>query len=161
MIDDVRRDVDEARTRLLDHARKMPALRDELVAARETLAWVLAFPEQQENFGFPNAVAMGLQEPVRRTLGTTSRLDYSAIMAALEEDANALAAAYSPEQKKQLGIAGARTPLAEAMWDTEPDMIAWKKAELERAREIARWSPNPNRVAAEAADLRPDPPTVG
>jgi hypothetical protein len=46
---------------------------------------------------------MGLQRPVERTLGTRARIEYGALIQAIEEDATALAAAYSAEQKRQLG----------------------------------------------------------
>jgi hypothetical protein len=66
-----------------------------------------------------------------------------------------MALGFSAEQKQRLGLDTARTPLKEAMWDSDPDHIAWKKAELERARQIAEWSANPDRLAAEARDFRP------
>jgi hypothetical protein len=55
---------------------------------------------------------------------------------------------------QRLGLDTARTPLTEAMWDEDPDHIAWKKSELERARQLAGWSVNPEQVAEEARDFR-------
>lgn len=54
-----------------------------------------------------------------------------------------------------------RSPITEATWDSDPASVAWKKAELERARQIAEWSANPHQVAHEARDFRPEPETHG
>ena len=43
------------------------------------------------------------------------------------------------------------------MWDSDPDMVEWKKSELERVRSLAEWSPDPHSLAREPGDLRPDP----
>jgi hypothetical protein len=156
MVADARRDV----TQLLDKFAEIPALREELLAARETLLWIAAYPEPVDSFGFPTAVALGLREPVERTLHTKAKVEHAALLQALEEDATALAEAFSTEQKRRQGIDGPRTPLREAMWDGDPDNVAWKKAELERARELDRWAADPLRLANEARDLRPDPPDL-
>lgn len=155
MVADARKDVEEARARLLAHVRAVPALRQSLIEARGTLLWAAAYPDAQESFGFTSATALGLREPVERTLGTERRVEHAALLAALEEDATALADAFSPEQARQLGLEQARTPLKVAMWDDDPDHVAWKRQELERLREIAQWSPTPHEVAVEAQELRP------
>ena len=66
MLADARKDVEARRERLLAHVRAFPALRDELLDAREVLAWTATYPEQIEQFGFPTNLALGLQGP-RRT----------------------------------------------------------------------------------------------
>ena len=99
-------------------------------------------------------MAVGLRKPVERTLGTSARVEYGALMDALEEDVAALANAFSAEQKQRLGLDTTRTPLTEAMWDGDADNIAWKKSELERARQLAGWSADPQKVAEEARDFR-------
>ena len=156
MAADARKDVVVARERLLAKVRELPELRDALLAARETLLWVSSFPDPAGSYGFPNAVALGLREPVERTLHTSALVEYRALLAALEADATALAEAHSPEQKKALGITAPRTPLDTALWDSEPDMVEWKRQELERAHKLAEWG-NLERLATEARDYRPDP----
>lgn len=155
MLNDARKDVDDGRERLLAHARKLPALRQELLDSRENLLWAAAYPDMAESFGFPTATALGLREPVKRALGTDARIEHRALMEALEEDANALAEAFGAETKRQLGIVEPRTPLTQAMWDNDEDNIRWKKSELERARKLAAWSANPHQLGAEARDFRP------
>jgi hypothetical protein len=119
------------------------------------LLWIVAFPERIEAWGYPMAVALGLQKPVETTLGTKARIEYTALLAALAEDANAIANAFSREQKATLGTTDPRTPTQEAMWDTDPDNVAWKRQELERVRKLAEWHRDPDEVASEARDLRP------
>ena len=153
---DARNDVEAKVEQTLAHVRAIPALRQELVEARETLLWVAAYPEQVETFGFPHALALGLQKPIKDTLGTTARLDYTQIMQALEADADALAHAFSREQNEKLGQPIERTPETDAMWDSEiPD--AWKRKQLEEAQQIAAYSLDPSKVAAEAKEFRPSP----
>jgi hypothetical protein len=139
MLDDAHRDVAEARERLLAQVHGLPALRDALLAARETLLWAASFPEPVESYGSPGALALGLKAPVEKTLGTSARIEFGNLIGALEEDAAALAESHSKTAKQQLGIVGPRTPLDQAMWDSDPDMAAWKKEELERARQLAEW----------------------
>jgi len=154
MLQDVRRDVADARQRLHEHARALPALRQELLDARETMLWIASYPERIEGFGFATAIALGLREPVKRSLGTDARIEFSAVVQALVADADAIAEAFSATQKQQLGIEELRTPLEMAMWDNDPDHIAWKKQELQRARDLERWSADPLALADEARDLR-------
>ena len=135
MLADARADLDEAQARLLHAARQLPALRETLVAARETLLWVAAYPQPTETFGFPHALALGLQKPVKETLGTKARIDYTQ-----------LATAFSRGQSEKLGRPVERTPETDAMWDSEIP-IEWKRHKLEEAQRIAaysltlRWSP--------------------
>lgn len=68
MLSDARRDVDEARARLLAAVNQLPGLRGQLEAARETLLWVGSFPEQAESYGYPTALALRLRQPVESTL---------------------------------------------------------------------------------------------
>jgi hypothetical protein len=76
MIDDARRDVEEIRGGVLEKLRELPALREDLLAARDLLLWVAAFPEPAESFGFSTATALGLREPVERTLKTKAMVEY-------------------------------------------------------------------------------------
>lgn len=143
MLEEARKDVDAARSRLLEHASVLPALREALVSARETLIWCATYPDPPETFGNPHNVALGLLEPVRRTLGTKARLDYAAVLAALEEDANALAEAYAEPVKQALGTAKPADPTKVGKWWDDPndhDLAAWKREQLERARQLAEWA---------------------
>jgi hypothetical protein len=153
MLKDARREVEAARDTLLARINTLPALRDKLVAARETVARVSTFPEPTPAYGFPNNVALGLREPLERTLGTEALLMYEQVVAALVEDAHALADRHDRAVLEQLGTAPPRTPLTEAMWDSDPDNEAWKKRELERARQLAHGG-NVNQLAAEVRHPR-------
>jgi hypothetical protein len=128
---------------------------------RAMTEWLAAYPESPVAFGFASAVALGLREPVERTLQTTARIEYARVVEALEEDAAALADAFSDEQRRRLGMPVARTPLVEAMWDGDPDHQEWKKRELERARGLLPWSRDPNQLSDEARDYRPVPEDLG
>jgi len=154
MLEDARRDVADARQRLHAHAEALPALRQTLLDSRENLLWAAAYPDRVESFGFSTATALGLRDPVKRSLGTDARIEYAALVQALDADATAIAEAFSATQKRQLGITEVRTPLTEAMWDDDPDGIAWKKKEFQRARDLERWSADPLALADEARDLR-------
>ncbi len=156
MLEDARTDVDAARAKLVAKVAELPPLREDLLAARETLLWAASFPEPDASFGFPSAVALGLRAPVEETLQTKALIDYSKLVLALGRDAEALASAFSREQAERLGIAKPGTPLDTAMWDADVDP-AWKREQLERARELASYSLNPHQVADEARDFRPDP----
>ncbi len=155
MLEDARRDVESTSERLRAQVRALPELRQALVAARETLLWIASYPNQAPSFGFTAATALGLLEPMRRTLQTTARIDYAALLQVLEEDVTALAEAFSSEQKERLGVKVARSPISEAMWDDDPDHVAWKKSELERARRLAEWHIDPGAIASEIRDQRP------
>jgi len=154
MLEDALGDVESARERLLAQVRALPGFRQTLAAARETLLWIAAYPDQAPSFGFPTATALGLQEPVQRTLQTSARIEYAALLQALEADVTAPAEAFSNDQKHQLGIVEAKTPLREALWDSDEDNIRWKKSELERARRLGEWQ-DPHQLAAEIRDMRP------
>jgi hypothetical protein len=134
---------------------ELTGIRDELLVARELLQWTATFPERVDGFGFPTALALGLQESVRRTLHTRARIEYASAIAALEEDARAVAEELGPQVKQALGIAAA-TPLTEAMWSQMSATKAWAKQELERARRLAEYQ-DPRQLAAEADEFRPDP----
>jgi hypothetical protein len=148
MVEDARRDVAEARDRLTAHVRELVELRAELVTARDVLAWIACYPEPAQSYGFPTSLALGIQAPVRETLQTRARIEYGHVVAALEADADALAARFADDVRRALGEGKLRTPLREAMWEDDPDLVAWKKAELERARELAREH-DPNELARE------------
>jgi len=134
MLDDARRDVTDAHQRLQAHAQALPALRQALLDSRENLLWAAAYPDRAEGFGFTAAAALGLRAPMKRALGTDARIEFTGLVAALEEDATAIAEAFGAEQKRQLGIEVPRTPQSEAMWENDPANIAWKQAEVKRLR---------------------------
>ena len=151
MLEDARKDVDAARARLLAHVAELPALRADLLDARDLVIWSATFPDAAQSYGFPHALALGLLEPVKATLGTTNRLDYQSVVAALEADADALADRHHVQVLKALGTAPPRTPLTEAMWTEDEEHKAWAKQELERARKLAEWH-DPDKLAAEVRE---------
>jgi hypothetical protein len=161
MFADVRKDMDVAGSRLLAQVAELPTLRQKLLDCREQIEWLAAYPEVPETFGFPSALALGLRAPVERTLRTTARVEYSGVLEALREDVAALAEAFSVAQKQGLGMPSERSPLKEAMWDADPANVKWKKAELQRARELLAWSSNPQELVQEAREFRPDPEDRG
>jgi len=73
MLADAQKDVEARRARLLAHVQELPALRQELLDARDLLTWTATYPDQAEQYGFPTALALGLREPVERTLETKAR----------------------------------------------------------------------------------------
>jgi uncharacterized membrane protein YqiK len=154
LLADARRDLEAAHRQLYEHVRGLPVLRDDLLTAREALAWVAAFPEQAQSFGFEHALALGLLEPVKSTLATTAQIDYRRVVAALEADADTLRDRHHEDVQRRLGTAPPRTPLTEAMWTEDEDYKTWQRQELERARRLAEWR-DPNKLAEEARDLRP------
>ena len=154
MVKDARRDVEDAQARLAAHISQLPELRETLLAARDNLRWVASFPEQAEGFGFPLALALGLKAPVKDTLGTTARIEYRGVVAALEADAVALAEQLGPTVKERLGLAPRPTPEDQAMWWDDEDAAAWRKEQVERARRLAETGGDPSRLAAEVRDDR-------
>ena len=98
-----------------------------------------------------NAAALGLREPVERTLGTSARLEYGALTQALAEDADALHSRFSDDTLRRLGTAPPRSPVREAMWSTDPDFKAFAKQELERARKLAQWH-DPDELARDVRE---------
>jgi len=158
MLEDAQRDVADARHRLQAHVAALPGLRAALLDSRENLVWVAAYPDRAENFGFATSVALGLRAPVESTLGTRARVEYSALIEALEADADTIAKVFGGEHNKRLGIVAPRTPLSHGTWlddKDDPDLAAWKRAELQRAKGLHRWSADPIGLADEARDLRP------
>jgi hypothetical protein len=156
MIADARSDLAEKRARILEVARQLPALRAELLEAREQLQWVASYPAPVEGYGFTSSVALGLRQPTERTLGTRGRVEYQGLVGALEADADALAERFHPDVKKRLGTAPDANPTTEAMWDSEVP-AEWKRQQLEHARRVAEYALDPHAVADEARDYRPDP----
>ncbi|MBA3733837.1 MAG: hypothetical protein H0W90_01370 [Actinobacteria bacterium] len=134
MLADARKDIDQAREALSSKVNELAPLRQQLADAREVLLWAASYPGHLDQFGFPDAVALGLREPVERTLSTRAQIAYVSLIAALEEDMAALASAFSDEQKRQLGHPDEATPISTAMWNDDPRAAAWRKQELERAR---------------------------
>jgi hypothetical protein len=155
MLAEARRDADQACRRLQEAVNHLPALREELLAARETVLWAATFPDPVESYGVVTAAALGFLEPVRQALGTTARVEYRNLVQLLTTDADVLASRFSADQQRRLGEPRHEDPTSTAMWDTDPRVVEWKKRELERARRIAEYHLDPHVVAEEARDLRP------
>jgi len=154
MIEDATGELEAAVGKLRAQSQALAALRQVALEARDVLLWISAFPEHPETYGFATATALGLKAPVERTLGTTARIEFGAMLEALEEDAIAIRSSFGPETASVLGLAEPPTPLTEAMWDADVDP-AWKREQLERARGLLPWSQNQHELANEAADFRP------
>ena len=67
--------------------------------------------------------------------GTTSRIDYTSLIAALEIDANAVADEYSPDLEAEPGLAAPATPTDTAMWHDDDEYKAWAKQQRRRLSE--------------------------
>ena len=152
MLSDARKDVEATRGRLLAHVRELPALRQELLDARDILTWAATYPDHAAQYGFPTALALGLRAPVERTLETKARIEFGRVVAALEADAEALAEKHHGQVQRALGITRPRTPLREAMWTEEPEYQEWQKQERQRARELAEAGHDPNQLAREVRE---------
>jgi tetratricopeptide (TPR) repeat protein len=139
MLAEARRDIDKARRRLQEAVSHLPVLREELLAARETALWCATFPDPLQSYGF----------------GTTARVEYGNLVQLLTTDAEVLASRFSADQSRRLGESVHADPTTEAMWDTDERSVAWKKQELERARQLAEYALDPYVVAEEARDYRP------
>lgn len=134
----------------------MLALRDVLVDARSVVEWVATFTEPTQTFGFPQQVALGLQGPVHRATGSKAQIAFQTMVELLRDDAATLATRYAEATHRRLGTAAPPTPLREAMWQNKEnaEWEAWRKQEMERARQLAEFG---NAIAAEASDLSPEP----
>jgi hypothetical protein len=159
MIADVRRDADKAERTMQEAVSRLPALRQELIDCREALLWVASYPDAPESWGFVGDVCLSLARPVREATGSTARIPYQSLVSLLGADAETLATRFSTDQRRRLGenIDEQLTPADTAMWSSDERAVAWGKAEIERAREIASYSLDPHQVASEARDLRPEP----
>jgi hypothetical protein len=91
LLADAQKDIEGDRARLVAHVRELPALRQKLLDARDLLTWAATYPDHAEQYGFPTALALGLREPLERTLQTKGLVDFGRVVAALEADADALA----------------------------------------------------------------------
>lgn len=161
MMGDARKEIEKARQQIVSMARELPALRERLLAARETLLWASSYPERTPDWPGTNGhvVALNLLGPIERTLGPGVRgqFSYDALVRLIEEDAMVVANQYGPDQATALGIRGPRTPEHEAMWiddDGDPDVAAWKKSNLERARQLAEYGHDPSQLAQEISGER-------
>jgi hypothetical protein len=139
MLGDLRKMIDAARDQLRAKVQELLPFRDELLEARAALVWLAHYPEHPASYGFPTAVAIGLAEPVKRTLGTKQRIEYAHLVALLEEDAEALAGAFHEDTRRQLGVVVRRSPEQEAMWwdSDDPDLQAYRAEQRERLQKLA------------------------
>jgi hypothetical protein len=158
MLDDVRRDTDKARRNLQDAVTQLTGLRQELIDCRESALWLAFYPDAPESWGFLGDVALGIQRPVKEATGSTARISFQSLVVLLTSDAAAIATTFSVDQRRRLGesIDEQLTPLDVAMRNSDPRAQEWGKKEIERAREIAGYSLDPDGVAREARDLRPE-----
>jgi len=153
MLEDATGDLEAATNKLRAASQALVDLRQQALDVRALVEWVASYPDYSQSYGFPGALCVGLQAPVERTLGTKARIDFGAVVEALGEDASCLRNRFGREVAHALGLAKPDNPTVTAMWDADVDP-AWKREQLERAREIAGWSASPDRVAAEASDFR-------
>ena len=97
MLADARKDVDREQAQLNELVSRLPALRQRLLDARDTLLWAASFPDPVEAWGHPTAVALGLQEPVRRVTHSNARVEFESLVRLLDVDAEVLASRFSAD----------------------------------------------------------------
>lgn len=158
MLKETRGDLEAASAELHAYLQRLPALRQAILDARADLLWAASYPEPPAQFGFPTNVALGLQEPVRRVLGSKAMYQFEQILGLLAEDAVVLAEAFSDEQRRQMGEHVPRTPEKGAAWMDDPndkDIAEWKRQNHQRALQLAAAGYDPDRLAAEIRGDRP------
>jgi len=81
----------------------------------------------------------GFDKPVKAAVGfDLLRLEAVSVFRLLEQDGQVLAELASPEQRKHLHLEGTRTPEKVAMWDDDPDHLAWKQRKRREFQEAYR-----------------------
>jgi hypothetical protein len=108
------------------------AARAELVEARSVRRWAEHYPAEEATSDDiqVSMLAGGLQNPVRQTLGTNALIPFSAVVGALQADADTLLA----------GIPGrddGEPDIRDALWLQTDEGIAAQNRERERLREAA------------------------
>lgn len=157
MFKEAQKALGEAEARIVEHLRAAPARREAALAARADLLWAAFYPDQPESFGFPTAAALGLQEPVRRILGSKAMYQHEQLVRLLEEDANRSRTRSATTRSGGWGStfpARSRTAPSGSFDSNDEDLAEWKREQLERARRLAECG-DPHRLAAEVREDRP------
>ncbi len=132
-------------TGLLD---QLAAARQEPVEARQAAVWAACHPDITAN-ATPNyaLLALGLRQPVERTLGVVTQLQAERVVKALRADADVVKTAATPEQRARMEGRGRDERAGAAVWaDTD-----------EGRRQLPRGTPGrpatPHRDVGSAAGM--------
>ena len=130
--------------------------REELLACRSDQVWSELYPSEttRQTRGTEANLALGLQGPVKRTLGVTDQLPVTAIYEVLTADAATIAERLTPEQRKELGVGPQATPETEAMWHEDPRYEEWAAAKQRELNERARWAAGSAQLRNMAEEMR-------
>jgi len=146
----------KARSRYEQAIDDLASVREELLACRSDQMWAELFPNEltSQSRGTEAHVALGLQGPVKRTLGLVTQLPVTAIHEALRADAATIAERLTPEQRKELGVGPQATPEREAMWSEDPRSKEWAAAKQRELNEMSRWAAGPAQLREMAQEMR-------
>ncbi len=129
--------------------------REQLLDCRSDQVWSELYPSEttRQTRGTEANLSLGLQAPVKRTLGITNQLPVTAIYEALTADAATIAERLTPEQRKELGVGPQATPEQEAMWDSDPRQQEWAAAKRRELNELAQWAMTPAQLRNMAQEM--------
>jgi hypothetical protein len=158
MVKQAHQEVEATRDRYLALVNQVRAVRAELLDVRATETWAALYPSELASTpgGNEAMLALGLLEPVRRTLDVKHQVSAEQALQALEADAGTIAERLTPEQRKELGASPARTPETDAMWHEDPAYKQWAKEQRERLNEMARWAGHLERLREMGNEMRDD-----
>ena len=130
--------------------------REELLACRGDQIWAELYPSEttRQTRGMEVNLALGLQAPVKRTLGVKAQLPITAIYEALTADAATIAERLTPEQREELGVGPQATPEKQAMWHEDPRYKEWTAAKQRELNEKAPWAAGPAQLRNMAEEMR-------
>ena len=130
--------------------------RDELLDCRSDQVWAELYPSEttRQSRGTEANLSLGLQAPVKRTLGITNQISITAIYEALTADAASIVERLTPEQRKELGFRPQATPETEAMWREDPRYKEWAVAKQRELNERSRWAVGPAQLRDMAEEMR-------
>ncbi|MBA3382721.1 MAG: hypothetical protein H0T97_12795 [Actinobacteria bacterium] len=129
--------------------------REELLTCRSDQMWAELYPSEttRQSRGTEVNLSLGLQAPVKRTLGITTQLPITAIHEALKADAATIAERLTPEQREELGVGPQATPEQVAMWDSDPRHQEWAAAKRRELNELAQWAMTPAQLRNMAQEM--------
>jgi len=130
--------------------------REELLDCRSDQVWAELYPSEttRQSRGTEANLSLGLQAPVKRTLGITNQISITAIYEALTADAASIVERLTPEQRKELGFRPQATPETEAMWREDPRYKEWAVAKQRELNERAPWATGSAQLRNMAEEMR-------
>ncbi len=132
--------------------------REELLDCRSDQVWSELYPSEttRQTRGTEANLSLGLQAPVKRTLGVTNQLPVTAIYDSLRADAATITERLTPEQREELGVGPQATPEQQAMWHEDPRYKEWAAKKRSELNELAPWATGPAQLRSMAEQMRDD-----